>query len=532
MTDGRGRSAFTLTKRTCSLLLTRCLCCSVPVAEEERKSTSSGEDEKLFSTESLPVQLSSKPPEGEEPPNAEKSASQPNITNIPPPKVGPLPLVPNRSSYPLSGSSGSSTSSSGVASSMYSSTSTGSSPSLSGTTPAGLGFTSTFTPGTTGFTATTTPTSGFTSTTTPENTSHVVDSYFLDDDRLDKSPEDLGLGDLEHDINSALEEIMSGVKSLELQQKEEPPEPSSGSGMLPKFPVGNLKETPDLVLDLPVGDEVKEQPSPKSIHSSSSIKSSGTSSTDSDSPTLSTAELFANNNQCTMKKGASASMPRGVTPPGGGTGKLPGSPGQEVKRSYSTAGTVSTRGKYQYQKTHAVEIEAGDTIWESQKPGMVARRTPPPPPKASRQTPSPGPTPTAAPAMATERLLGMRSHSPIPGLVPGSGPTLTSGLGAVTSGPNTGPDPTATTVVPGPQGPVPVPTPIPHPAPRLTPVTARKDRDSDPSRDRDRDRPTRPEKPKPPPKSMKPPLMKKPTRSPEVPRKVDLTDADMGKFNC
>ena len=370
------------------------------------------------------------------------------------PKVGSLPL-PNRSSYPLSGST--SSASSEMTSSLYSTTSTGSSPSLS--SKEGIG------------------------TSTPDSTSHVVDSYFLDDDRLDKSPEDLGLGDLEHDINSALEEIMSGVKSLELQQKDDK-EPSSTGGMPPKFPVGNLKETPDLVLDLPVGDDAKEHPSPKSTHSGSSgTSSSGTSSTDSNSPTLSTAELFANNNQCTMKKGSS--MPRGVTP----TSAIKVS---DVKRSFSTAGTASSRGKYtKNQAQTAVEIEPEETIWETQKPSLIARRTPPPRTVStfvtSRETPSP----------QTERLLGPRGHSPSPG--------------------------------PGNTGPVPVPTPIPHPAPRLTPVSARKELDKPTP-------PEKPEKPKPPPKSMKPPLMKKPAKSPEVPRKINRNssgdEAQVGQSMC
>ena len=432
---------------------------SFAIPEEERKSTSSSEEDKNRSTESLPHKTPAVTniPTGN---SGDKSASQPNIamTNIPP-KVGSLPL-PNRSSYPLSGST--SSASSEMTSSLYSSPSTGSSPSL--TSKEGI------------------------ETSTPESTSHVVDSYFLDDDRLDKSPEDLGLGDLEHDINSALEEIMSGVKSLELQQKDDNSGPTAG--MPPKFPVGNLKETPDLVLDLPVGDDHKEHPSPKSTHSGSSGKSSsGTSSTDSDSPTLSTAELFANNNQCTMKKGSS--MPRGVT----STSVIKSG---EVKRSFSTTGTASSRGKYtKNQAQTAVEIDPEETIWETQKPSLIARRTPPPRVASTYTTPRQSPSPQTIvpdrPGM-TERLLGTRSHSPSPG--------------------------------PGNQGPSPVPTTIPHPAPRLTPVSARKDLE----------KPVPPEKPKPPPKSMKPPLMKKPAKSPEVPRKVNRNSNDeetpIGQSTC
>ena len=393
--------------------------------------------------------------------SGEKSASQPNIAMASiPPKVGSLPL-PNRSSYPLSGSTTSA--SSEMTSSLYSSSSTGSSPSL--TSKEGI------------------------ESSTPESTSHVVDSYFLDDDRLDKSPEDLGLGDLEHDINSALEEIMSGVKSLELKQKDDNSGPTGG--MPPKFPVGNLKETPDLVLDLPVGDEPKEHPSPKSTHSGSSGKSSsGTSSTDSDSPTLSTAELFANNNQCTMKKGSS--MPRGVS----STSVIKGG---DVKRSFSTAGTASSRGKYtKNQAQTAVEIDPEETIWETQKPSLIARRTPPPRASSTYTTPRQTPSPQTVPDKPgmSERLLGTRSHSPSPS--------------------------------PASQGPPPVPTTIPHPAPRLTPVSSRKELEKPIP-------PEKPEKPKPPPKSMKPPLMKKPAKSPEVPRKSNRNSGDentMSQSTC
>ncbi len=457
-----------------------CLCSTTVPEDVERKSTSSGDDDK---SDSLPRKspagggARSATPVGarDASESPDRAASQPNIAHIPRSALG-LP-IPNRSSYPLSGSS-SSASSDLMSGSLYSSTtSSGSSPSLTNRDD--------------GFVAAD-------KTTTPEDhvVSHVVDSYFLDDDRLDKSPEDLGLGDLEHDINSALEEIMSGVKSLELQQKDETKDPPT-SGMPPKFPVGNtLKDTPDLVLNLPVGDDVREQPSPKSVHSGTSVKTG--SSTDSDSPTLSTAELFANNNQCTMKKGSS--MPRNVTPPGGGS-KLSG----DVKRSYSTAGTTSSRGKYPVASPQtAVEIDPGETIWETQKPALVAPRRTPPPPRATTASPSGGgvvlrqaplPPSGGAGAPASERLLGNRSSSPAGG-VSSSGPSL-------------------------------VPTTIPHPAPRLTPVSQRKDLQN---------KPAPPEKPKPPPKSTKPRLMKKPARSPDVARRVDRgskeEEQEIGQSTC
>ncbi|BFZ10566.1 hypothetical protein BsWGS_13608 [Bradybaena similaris] len=92
----------------------------------------------------------------------------------------------------------------------------------------------------------------------------------------DTTPEDLSV-----DIDTALEEVMAGLKSLEMQQKQDK------RMSLPAVKVKQTpKHTPDLVLDLPDGD----------------ITSSCTDSVEQNSPTISAAENFAKSNQGTLKK--------------------------------------------------------------------------------------------------------------------------------------------------------------------------------------------------------------------------------------
>lgn len=92
----------------------------------------------------------------------------------------------------------------------------------------------------------------------------------------DTTPEDFSV-----DIDSALEEVMAGLKSLEMQQKQDK-RMSLPAVKLKQTP----KHTPDLVLDLPDGN----------------ISSSSTDSIEPDSPTISAAENFAKSNQGTLKK--------------------------------------------------------------------------------------------------------------------------------------------------------------------------------------------------------------------------------------
>lgn len=95
-------------------------------------------------------------------------------------------------------------------------------------------------------------------------------------DSPDKTTEDFNV-----DIDTALEEVMAGLKSLEMQQKQDK------RMSLPAVKVKQTpKHTPDLVLDLPDGN----------------ITSSCTDSLDPDSPTISAAENFAKSNQGTLKK--------------------------------------------------------------------------------------------------------------------------------------------------------------------------------------------------------------------------------------
>ncbi|XP_013083230.2 SLIT-ROBO Rho GTPase-activating protein 1-like isoform X3 [Biomphalaria glabrata] len=104
-------------------------------------------------------------------------------------------------------------------------------------------------------------------------------------------------GDLSHDsttddfsvdIDSALEEVMAGLKSLEMQQKQDK------RMSLPAVKVKQTpKHTPDLVIDLPDGDN-----------------SGSSTDTHPDSPTISAAETFAQSNQGTLKKAGNPQMGR------------------------------------------------------------------------------------------------------------------------------------------------------------------------------------------------------------------------------
>lgn len=135
--------------------------------------------------------------------------------------------------------------------------------------------------------------------------------------------------DLQHDIDSALAEVMSGLQSLEMQQRVEKTHiKQSRVRKLEKMPPAHPKHTPDLVLDLPISSNAP--PSPKD-HSDSDSEHSNNSST---SNLLSTAEVFANANQSTIKKGSS--MPRGSS-----TGISSGlqNLSHNKKRSVSSSGT-------------------------------------------------------------------------------------------------------------------------------------------------------------------------------------------------
>ena len=144
-----------------------------------------------------------------------------------------------------------------------------------------------------------------------------------DDDDASKSADDISA-----DIDEALAEVMSGLESLEMQQKRDAKKAAAKKAAAAS-PSQNPKHTPDLVLDLPITSPSPGSSSPQEPRS------------DPDSPTaelsLSAAETFAKSNQSTIKKGAS--LPRAAA----SAGDLGGGDGcPKVKRSISTSGSGSS----------------------------------------------------------------------------------------------------------------------------------------------------------------------------------------------
>ncbi|XP_064633392.1 SLIT-ROBO Rho GTPase-activating protein 1-like isoform X4 [Lineus longissimus] len=109
-------------------------------------------------------------------------------------------------------------------------------------------------------------------------------------DKKEKTTEDLSL-----DIDNALAEVMSGLESLEMQQRQDLE--SSEKKIASTLP----KHTPDLVLGLPT-----------STSSGSSSPSEQRSDPDSPGLSLSAAETFAKSNQSTIKKLKGTTLPRNV----------------------------------------------------------------------------------------------------------------------------------------------------------------------------------------------------------------------------
>ena len=162
---------------------------------------------------------------------------------------------------------------------------------------------------------------------------------------LNNSSEDISIS---QDIESALAEVMSGLKSLELQREQE----DNQTKPLKPPPPSAKHHTPDLVLDLPV---TAEPPSPKQKKME----------LDANSPDMSTAEVFAKN-QCTIKKGMS--MPRGVT----GITAEPTSPSQrsppadlgQVRRTYSSSSATIQRRKMELER----ELNRSPSpVWDQQR---------------------------------------------------------------------------------------------------------------------------------------------------------------------
>ena len=153
---------------------------------------------------------------------------------------------------------------------------------------------------------------------------------------------DQSTDELQQDIECALAEVMHGLHSLQMQQQQNQSGvttvPGRQSIVSPRLQTKTLpSHTPDLVLDLPltVDQSATAQPKPVPPPTVPVVLA------DEDSPTLTTAEVFAKSNQSTMKKGSS--MPRGVTSAmAANFAKLAVT--ASIKRSHSTAGTSSTRG--------------------------------------------------------------------------------------------------------------------------------------------------------------------------------------------
>lgn len=142
---------------------------------------------------------------------------------------------------------------------------------------------------------------------------------------------DTAADELSLDIDHALEEVMAGLKSLEMQQK---------SDKRMSLPVVKLKQTPkhtpDLVLDLPEGSNTPPS------HDSS----------EPDSPTTA-AETFAKSNQGTLKK---AGPTVGITPP---TPAVPATGPLPFQRSSSPA------------NRHSISSEPGDLAREAAQSHMT-----------------------------------------------------------------------------------------------------------------------------------------------------------------
>ena len=256
------------------------MCCTAIFREEDRQSVGS-EEEKRRSTESLPAKPYG-PASLSVEDSLDKSASHPNISMTAPSHSDYSSSSPNRSSYPSTTSE--------ISRSLIglSSSNGGSSPSLAS------------------------------SRETQEDT--------ISQDSGSSTSFDPDF----QDIDTALAEVMSGLQSLEQQQRVEKVQKQKVL-KLQKVPAAHPKHTPDLVLDLPI---TSDAPSSPKDHSDSDSEGS--------TNILSTAEVFANANQSTIKKGCS--MPR--THAGATYRSIP-----NVKRSISTGSSETERRKHDPDQT-------------------------------------------------------------------------------------------------------------------------------------------------------------------------------------
>lgn len=277
---------------------------------------------------------------------------------------------------------------------------------------------------------------------------------------------DSGADELSLDIDNALEEVMAGLKSLEMQQK---------SDKRMSLPVVKLKQTPkhtpDLVLDLPEGSNT-----PPSQDSS-----------EPDSPTTA-AETFAKSNQGTLKKAGGPIL----VPPAVPAVAIPGSvsstgPSSGFQRSVSPT------------NRHSISSEPGDLAREAVAHSLMTTFAASPFRRSQQASmPSVHHMPSRhgfGCKTSSISSFGSGGSSSAIGSAVGSSSSLVGGIGTgVGSGPGVG----------GSGGDAGVITPIS--TPKTTPVQT----------------PTPPpvaQKPKPPVK-VKPPVMKKPTKPDSSPASV------------
>ena len=231
-----------------------------------------------------------------------------------------------------------------------------------------------------------------------------------DNDILDTTTDDL-----QQDIDSALAEVMSGLKSLETQTDTDDME----AFVLKEPPPSNPRHTPDLVLDLP---KTTEPASPK--NEARKAEESPTL----DSPMLTTAEVFGANDQCTIKKGAS--MPRTIA--GLFDVEMESKTGSPVKRSMSSTATMkSARDQFEKKEKASPSLRRRATLEESPKPLWIKKaeecpKTPPPAVpermlqnRAASASPTMGSNPSTAPMSRSLYNPGDRPERPAKPDLPG-----------------------------------------------------------------------------------------------------------------
>ncbi len=264
------------------------------------------------------------------------------------------------------------------------------------------------------------------------------------------------------DIDNTLAEIMSSVHSLELQQKVPPKQPSLRQRpKRPPPPPSSYKHTPDLVLDLPV----------------SQTPSSPKEKREKDSPTLSTAEVFAKSNQSTIKKGMPLARATAASPFTGSQGSkdsaimvtsMPSEAlGGLLQRNAARVETGSLSEKDSTSPSHQITERRSDLSTEKAQPPR--------------------------PIMIKSRTLPANTRPPLPNRPRTPEHFLSANNRADT--PDSGDSVQQTESHP------PLSASVSVPLPGMSPLNP-------------------PERPRPPPKAAKPQVMKKPAKSPEILRRL------------